>query len=62
MRINESLTTLISYPLSQLAFNIVFLLIGFFAATVLATLTGQTGDWGIVAGGRNKLNKAIVIV
>nr|YP_010337343.1 hypothetical protein MW436_pgp131 [Pulvinaster venetus]UNJ16928.1 hypothetical protein [Pulvinaster venetus] len=28
----------------------VFLLIGFFGATVLATLPGQTGDWGVVAG------------
>nr|YP_009297427.1 hypothetical protein Eryt_102 [Erythrotrichia carnea]AOM66770.1 hypothetical protein Eryt_102 [Erythrotrichia carnea] len=40
-----------SYPLGRLTSTLISLLIGFFLATVLATLPSQTGDWGVVAGG-----------
>ena len=34
--------------LKSLSFRIINLLFGFFIATVLATIPGQTGDWGII--------------
>lgn len=38
------------YPLNFFSIQILYLLIGFFIATALSTIPGQTGDWGIVAG------------
>nr|UNJ16343.1 hypothetical protein [Boldiaceae sp.] len=51
--------TQLSYPLSQLTIKLVCLLLGFFLATVLATLPGQTGDWGVIAGGRKIRSKPL---
>nr|YP_009369860.1 conserved hypothetical plastid protein [Boldia erythrosiphon]ARO90548.1 conserved hypothetical plastid protein [Boldia erythrosiphon] len=52
--------TQLFYPLSKLIIQSIFLLIGFFFATVLATLPGQTGDWGVVAGGRHTRKKLLI--
>lgn len=37
--------------LSYFACNLIALLLGFFFANALATLPGQTGEWGIVVSG-----------
>lgn len=37
--------------LKSLSFRIINLLLGFFMATILATIPGQTGDWGIIGSG-----------
>lgn len=34
--------------LKSLSLKIINLLLGFFIATILATIPGQTGDWGII--------------
>nr|YP_010338483.1 hypothetical protein MW432_pgp148 [Rhodaphanes brevistipitata]UNJ18433.1 hypothetical protein [Rhodaphanes brevistipitata] len=38
------------YSISYTSIKIVNLLIGFFLSTVMTTIVGQTGDWGVVAG------------
>nr|YP_010335757.1 hypothetical protein MW631_pgp145 [Chroothece richteriana]UNJ14163.1 hypothetical protein [Chroothece richteriana] len=38
------------YSLGDTFVLIINLLIGFFIATILTTIVGQTGDWGILAG------------
>ena len=34
--------------LNQLTINILNMLLGFFFSTALATIPGQTGDWGVI--------------
>nr|YP_010336148.1 hypothetical protein MW609_pgp145 [Chroodactylon ornatum]UNJ14554.1 hypothetical protein [Chroodactylon ornatum] len=38
------------YSLGDTFVIIINLLIGFFISTILTTIVGQTGDWGILAG------------
>nr|YP_010335952.1 hypothetical protein MW473_pgp145 [Tsunamia transpacifica]QUE27843.1 Ycf20 [Tsunamia transpacifica]UNJ14358.1 hypothetical protein [Tsunamia transpacifica] len=38
------------YSIGYTSLKLLSLLIGFFLSTVLTTLVGQTGDWGIIAG------------
>nr|WDA98829.1 hypothetical protein SCTW_047 [Sciadococcus taiwanensis] len=38
------------YKKLELVYIITSLLLGFFSATILATILGQTGDWGMLAG------------
>jgi hypothetical protein len=45
--INNNYNNKISY----FATNLISLLLGFFIANALATLPGQTGDWGLVVAG-----------
>jgi hypothetical protein len=35
--------------LGSLSFNLLNILLGFFVATALSTIPGQTGDWGVIA-------------
>lgn len=46
----EFIKTLINSRIYYLNIKLIFLLLGFFASTILSTLPSQTGDWGIIAG------------
>nr|YP_009297232.1 hypothetical protein Psor_100 [Porphyridium sordidum]AOM66575.1 hypothetical protein Psor_100 [Porphyridium sordidum] len=50
-KINKFLITNYNNSLSYFACNLIALLLGFFFANALATLPGQTGEWGIVVSG-----------
>lgn len=40
---------LINYKLDKLSFELLSILVGFFASTALSTIPAQTGEWGLVA-------------
>lgn len=57
-RINSLISNLINFiidnyynSLAYFSCNLIALLLGFFFANALATLPGQTGEWGIVVSG-----------
>nr|QHO64205.1 hypothetical protein [Lympha mucosa] len=46
--INLYISQIFQNKINELSFSIFNILFGFFLATALATIPGQTGDWGII--------------
>lgn len=59
-QINKQLENLQNYELNLLGFQLLNVLLGFFAATALSTIPAQTGDWGIVAAAIIVTNQEII--
>nr|YP_010330253.1 hypothetical protein MW505_pgp028 [Porphyridium aerugineum]UNJ17969.1 hypothetical protein [Porphyridium aerugineum] len=51
LNVNKIVKRNYNNTLSYFAINLISLLLGFFIANALATLPGQTGDWGLVVSG-----------
>ncbi len=52
--------SLTDYKLKILSFQLLSILLGFFASTALSTIPAQTGDWGIVAAAIIVTNQEII--
>lgn len=48
------------YKLNFISFQLLSILLGFFASTALSTIPAQTGDWGIVAAAIIVTNQEII--